>query len=107
MATTIRAIDVRGGKRYGVFEYGVDDHRYEGAVVVAIDRRVGDRIALRYDPTAPGRSWEDGDDPPGTDDWTFGPFGIAPGIFLIVAYRHQRGLKRFLDRRTGLGPAPT
>ncbi|MDQ3980233.1 MAG: hypothetical protein M3314_11880 [Actinomycetota bacterium] len=95
----IESIDSRGGKRYGTIRYEVDSNRYSGEIVLASDRALGNEVVIRYDPDNPSRFWEEGDDPPGTDQWIFGPLRAVPGLFLLFSWRRQHGLRRYFDRR--------
>lgn len=94
-----------GAKRHGVVRYEVDGREYALEIVLTSDRHRGDPVVVQYDPATPSRSWVKGDDPPGTDEWLFGPLGIVPGIVLLIYYRRQRGLARYFADGGGAGTA--
>lgn len=98
----IDSIERSGGKRYGTVHYSVGGETYDGTIVMFSSEDLGDRVVIEYDSERPSRFWKQGDDPPGTTDWFFGPFGAVPGLVLLLLARQHRGLRRYFDAR----PAP-
>ena len=96
----IDSIETRGGKRYGTAHYPVGSETFGGTLVLFSSQDLGDRVVIEYDPQKPSRFWKQGDDPPGTTEWFFGPFGVVPGLFLLIQARRHRGLSRYFDARS-------
>lgn len=89
----VEAVDrSAGAKRLGTVAYTVDGRRFYLVVVLTDGTDSGDLVAIRYDPHDPGVAWAEGDDPPGTGDWTFGPLGVVLAIALVPVYRRRRSL---------------
>jgi hypothetical protein len=98
----IDSIERSGGKRYGTVRYSVDSETFEAILVLFSSQELGDKVVIEYDPAKPSLAWKQGDDPPGTTEWIFGPLGVVPGLLLLFLARRHRELRRYFDAR----PAP-
>jgi hypothetical protein len=79
----ITSMTNEGGKQRAFATYAAGPTTFTTSLIISWDKHTGDTLTLHYLPESPQKSWEQGSDPPGTDEWWLGP--VVPLAIMLGA----------------------
>jgi hypothetical protein len=96
----ITSMTNEGGKQRAFASYAAGPTTFTTSLIISWDKHTGDTLTLHYLPESPQKSWEQGSDPPGTDEWWLGP--VVPLAIMLGARSIQvRTLRQRLVEPAG------
>jgi hypothetical protein len=100
----ITSMTNEGGKQRAFATYAAGSATFTTSLIISWDKHTGDTLTLHYLPESPQTSWEQGSDPPGTDEWWLGPV-VPLAIILAVRSTQVRTLRQRIVESTSADAA--